>query len=399
MDRRNKIQNNKECVKLPYKSLSFEITRKCNMTCKHCMRGEAQDHSISKQVIDKALDEVGLIGHLLLTGGEPFLEPDMIEYLFDGIIHRKIKLMNFGVVTNGSILDDKIVKSFNKLSDYIYSEFGQKWDKKQSRTIGTITVSNDEFHSPVDIKNTLKFYRERLNKHTIILKELNKKEDEILLLGRAAESDFGNKKTRYVVTPYRVSLTDMYVDTDIQIGYDGKVLIGEDSSYVQQDKYNYGNILEKPVSVLLAEGAFNEPFTKEEAFKHDMIYTLYRNKDFIQFKEEYCKLFLWIFEAVYCERERIHKIYPFLSFEELVEVAYHDMNIGLKKTYGKDTDFMRLDNLEWFNTPEEESIKVINKLKCKHILETIAGQLMYMGEKSKMEPIPDKITRERYKIL
>lgn len=399
MNNNNKVQIYKDCVKLPYKSLIFEITRKCNMACKHCMRGEAQNHTITRQVIDKALDEVGAIGHLLLTGGEPFLEPRIIDYLFDGIIQRKIRIMSFGDVTNGSILDDNIAKSFNKLSEYIYSAFGQKWDKKKSRTIGNITISQDDFHSPIDAKHTVSYYKERLNKHTIILNESNKKEDEILLLGRAVENDFGNKKTRYVVTPYRLNLTDMYIDTDIQIGYDGKVLIGEDSSYEQQDKYNYGNILEKPISVLLAEGAFDEPFTKDEAIKHDVIYTLYRNKDFSKFKEDYCKLFLWNFEAVYCERERIHKIYPFLSFEELVDIAYHDMNIGMKEAYGNDFDFMRIDNLELFNTPKEESIKVINKLKSKHILETIIGRFMYMGEKSKLEPIPDKITRERYRIL
>lgn len=82
------------------------------MACKHCMRGEAQNHTISKEVIDKALDQVGLIAHLLLTGGEPFLEPKMIDYLFDGIIRQKIRIMNFGVVINGSVLDDNIIKSF-----------------------------------------------------------------------------------------------------------------------------------------------------------------------------------------------------------------------------------------------------------------------------------------------
>lgn len=36
----------------------------------------------------------------------------MIDYLFDGIIRKKIRITNFGVVTNGSVLDDNIIKSF-----------------------------------------------------------------------------------------------------------------------------------------------------------------------------------------------------------------------------------------------------------------------------------------------
>lgn len=36
----------------------------------------------------------------------------MIDYLFDGTIRQKIRIMNFGVVTNGSVLDDNIIKSF-----------------------------------------------------------------------------------------------------------------------------------------------------------------------------------------------------------------------------------------------------------------------------------------------
>ena len=38
-----------------------------------------------------------------------------------------------------------------------------------------------------------------------------------------------------------------------------EILIGEDSSYEQQDKNNYGNILQKHMSTLLVEGAFDEP--------------------------------------------------------------------------------------------------------------------------------------------
>lgn len=34
--------------KVIFKSFCFEITRKCNMKCLHCMRGEAQDLNYSQ---------------------------------------------------------------------------------------------------------------------------------------------------------------------------------------------------------------------------------------------------------------------------------------------------------------------------------------------------------------
>lgn len=65
------------------------------MACTHCMRGDAQDLAISKEVIDKCLDSIAGVYDLILTGGEPFLEPDIIDYLFDEIIRRKSKYMDF----------------------------------------------------------------------------------------------------------------------------------------------------------------------------------------------------------------------------------------------------------------------------------------------------------------
>ena len=74
--------------------IGFEMTRRCNMKCKFCCRGDAQNLDITDEIIDKALDELKNfdIGILRLHGGEPLLAPDMIQYLVDGIIKRNIKL-------------------------------------------------------------------------------------------------------------------------------------------------------------------------------------------------------------------------------------------------------------------------------------------------------------------
>lgn len=41
--------------------VGFELTRRCNMRCRFCSRGEAQDIDITKEIIDKALDELIIV--------------------------------------------------------------------------------------------------------------------------------------------------------------------------------------------------------------------------------------------------------------------------------------------------------------------------------------------------
>ena len=73
-------------VKMNLKHMMLEITRECNLKCVHCMRGDAQNVTITPEIIDKMLDNINSIEHLTLTGGEPFLHPEMIEYLFDFLL-------------------------------------------------------------------------------------------------------------------------------------------------------------------------------------------------------------------------------------------------------------------------------------------------------------------------
>ena len=80
------------------------------------LRRDAQDVTITPEIIDKLLDQIDFIVELDLTGGEPFLHPEIIEYLFDGIIKRDIFLFGAGSVTNGTICDQRVADAFSKLA-------------------------------------------------------------------------------------------------------------------------------------------------------------------------------------------------------------------------------------------------------------------------------------------
>lgn len=75
---------------------------------------------MTKEIIDKTLDELSdyWIDVVRLTGGEPSLVPELVEYVVDGIIQRRIIVGTVQFITNGTITSDIIKKSIMKLLDY-----------------------------------------------------------------------------------------------------------------------------------------------------------------------------------------------------------------------------------------------------------------------------------------
>ena len=64
-------------------NLMIEVTRRCNLKCDHCLRGDAQNKDISTEYIDALLDQVTSIGSVTFTGGEPFLATYIIDYFLN----------------------------------------------------------------------------------------------------------------------------------------------------------------------------------------------------------------------------------------------------------------------------------------------------------------------------
>lgn len=96
------------------------MTRRCNLKCKFCAKGEPQDLDISKSIIDKTLDEVQgvFINSLRVSGGEPLLVPELIEYLLDKIIEKHILVNDIVIFTNGLNTDLQLCKSIYKIIRY-----------------------------------------------------------------------------------------------------------------------------------------------------------------------------------------------------------------------------------------------------------------------------------------
>jgi len=91
-------------VKPPYRKALLQITERCNLHCTHCFvsagnYGDRMPIGIIRNVVIPRLKNCRVIS-VTLTGGEPFIHPDIIE------IVRLLRNVNIGVgiCTNGTLI-------------------------------------------------------------------------------------------------------------------------------------------------------------------------------------------------------------------------------------------------------------------------------------------------------
>lgn len=143
--------------KLTFEVLTIETTRRCNMKCAHCLRGDAQDVDINYQHIDDLLDQTEVIGHLEITGGEPTLNLDALEYILNGLCKRGIPLFEFALFTNGLMYSERfisLIKWCKEIIDISCSNCfknGNEYNPKRDLSRCQIGVSLDQFHEKHDI--------------------------------------------------------------------------------------------------------------------------------------------------------------------------------------------------------------------------------------------------------
>ncbi|MBN1653501.1 MAG: radical SAM protein [Deltaproteobacteria bacterium] len=93
------------------------VTGACNLNCRYCYRGETNRLGpLSFDAARAALAMVASFGkpfHVQLTGGEPCMEPVLVEKIAAWI--RKSGLnASIGLQTNGTLLDKAITRIFRK---------------------------------------------------------------------------------------------------------------------------------------------------------------------------------------------------------------------------------------------------------------------------------------------
>lgn len=133
--------------KIYWDNLGIEITRRCNMKCSHCMRGEAENIDIDLLYVNEVLKNTAFIGTIHFAGGEPSLNWKAINEILKLVKKYNIPVYSFDITTNGKIVCDEFIKScFNWYQYCSYFE-----DIHSS-----VNLSIDIFHEKIPTNNLQK---------------------------------------------------------------------------------------------------------------------------------------------------------------------------------------------------------------------------------------------------
>lgn len=345
-----KNSTNNSTNKINLDGLELEITRKCNYKCKHCGRGEAQNKTISKEIVDMLFCNINnSIKQILLGGGEPLLAIDMIEYFCNKLIEKNINVSFIKIFTNGNVSNEANSRLLNIFQTLI---------KNKKDIVCIISVSDDDYHAEQDKTGEyLKSYKYFLNYASDNLQVIlnNPVVDnlyEIANAGRAKElikniNNLENESLRPIFKAdahmftygHRVPIINNTIPCTISLSVNGDVKLYQIFEYKEADKNSMGNILNKDILSII------------HSFNQNAIVECYEEKTYIQMcnmlsnfhlfsdsfqksagKElkiyKYCyqrifearKIFLELFPNIPVKVIREHFVIP--SYEEWLKMIY-----------------------------------------------------------------------------
>ncbi len=101
--------------------LDIEITRRCNLSCTTCFvrHGEGHNKELTKlQIYDIIDDAKKFYGECLhLTGGEPFVHPDIFDIIDYG---RKSGYQSIIINTNGTLLNEDNIRRLSEFGESVH---------------------------------------------------------------------------------------------------------------------------------------------------------------------------------------------------------------------------------------------------------------------------------------
>ncbi len=89
----------------------LELTRRCNMECKHCLRGAQRNEELPRKYVHDFFSRVDVIQSITLSGGEPSIAPHIIQEVAEEVTITGIDIQNFFIVTNGKEVSDDFLAS------------------------------------------------------------------------------------------------------------------------------------------------------------------------------------------------------------------------------------------------------------------------------------------------
>lgn len=330
-----------------YEILSVEITRKCNLKCVHCLRGDAQNISITPLILDKLFDNVKDCKIITIMGGETLLELDMLDYFVSKIISSKWNLKSLQLTTNGTVLDDRVILILSRLAENTKAHI-------------LLRISKDQFHNIKNSEIAYNYYSSH-NKHKNISVECSSRPIKNLrYVGRAVNyvnslsvddiKSMGFTITvPFTKTMHRIRIEDNTVICPIQISVNGNVSLDEEISYDDLDRLSLGNIINSSMAEMINNHNNNcllccSEWVMQQANESSL--KRYNDLGFNQYLTYLAMLCEKImFETIYSIRTSAHKLYTFVPAEEIIrnipmpcdfkeyEAEIHNIYLAFKKYY------------------------------------------------------------------
>ena len=205
--------------KLIINNLSFEMTRQCQLSCMHCLRGPSQKKYRLPNLIalNDFLKNIDYVSSLTLTGGEPTLTP-MAYYsnMINIFTRNHVDIGSFYIATNGlCLLKPQTEMQFYQLISFLYVNC-------DDNEVSGIKFSRDNFH-----KQELSFEKNqiidaKIDKFTKLFDDnfvyVDDRDSNLINEGNAKKHKIGDR------------------ENSVYLEIDDNVIAGCDWSYRNQDR-------------------------------------------------------------------------------------------------------------------------------------------------------------------
>jgi hypothetical protein len=207
----------------------IELTRRCNLKCLHCMRGDMQPIDIEEEYLAAFFSKTSHIHILTLTRGEVSIKPNLVETCAKLIKKFGAIVDMAGIVTNGKITTSRFFEACKKLESVV-SKF-------------VLEVSTSPYHSRISERNCLHLLKANAQFRA------HPSDTLVIPVGRAkALPPHKVHKTSPRVNPYW--LLNGWVVEPTYLNVFGQ-LISADTSYREQNNYIVCHVSEMSIQKFL----------------------------------------------------------------------------------------------------------------------------------------------------
>jgi len=213
-------------------NLVVEVTRRCNMRCSHCLRGEPQNKAMKHKHLINFLKQVDYISDVTFTGGEPTL-PSGIKAIYDFMdVCRmfRVSVGSFYMVTNAKVWRPEIPRLIVDLYHFC-----------DNNEVSGVDISIDQFHDSIALQRSA--FRRRLNDilwaeigEDMVKDRLEIEYENVLEQGRGRQYNSGAEYNPEPPTIETYNNEIQIMDGEVYLNCNGNVVWGCDWSYLDQDK-------------------------------------------------------------------------------------------------------------------------------------------------------------------